>query len=262
MQVGGDAMPMHDWTRVEPNYLHDFHVGWIAAFRLVLNNGGLPPGYYALAGQDAPPFEPDVLALEVPAPQGRSNGVALTPSPGPAPSGVTLATSPPQVRFTAAEPKAGTVSRKQRRIAIRHSSTHRLVAVIEIVSPGNKANKREFLRFVDRALLLLEQHVHLLLIDPFPPTARDLHGIHAAIWRKLVRKRFTPPADKPLTLVSYAVDADQFTAYIEPIAVGDRLPNMPLFLTPTHYVNVPLEETYTQAWAGFPVPWRGVVEGR
>jgi hypothetical protein len=165
------------------------------------------------------------------------------------------------VRFTAAEAKAGTASRKQRRIAIRHSSTHRLVAIIEIVSPGNKANEREFRQFINKALSLLDQHIHLVLIDPFPPTTRDPHGIHAAIWQKLVRKRFTPPADKPLTLVSYAAEPnDYFTAYVEPIAVGDRLPEMPLFLTPSDYVNLPLEETYAQAWAGFPVPWRVVVE--
>jgi len=37
------------------------------------------------------------------------------------------------------------------------------------------------------------------------------------------------------------------TAYIEPIAVGDPLLEMPLFLDPWSYVNVPLEPTYRAA---------------
>jgi hypothetical protein len=35
---------------------------------------------------------------------------------------------------------------------------------------------------------------------------------------------------------------------------------MPLFLTKTHYVHVPLEKTYVQAWAGVPERWRRVIE--
>jgi hypothetical protein len=41
-------MPVHDWTLVEDGIFHDFHVGWIAQLRTALNNGLLPPGYYAL----------------------------------------------------------------------------------------------------------------------------------------------------------------------------------------------------------------------
>jgi hypothetical protein len=255
---------MHDWTRVEPNYFHAFHVAWVAAFQHALNNGALPPGYYALAEQVAPPIEPDLLTLQVPAPR---NGTPHHSTPtfpiegGP----LTLTAAPPGVRFTAAEPKAKSqaASRRQRRITIRHSSTHRLVAVIEIVSPANKAGKKEFRRFVDKAVALLEQHIHLLLIDPFPPTARDPNGLHAAVWWELVRKRFTPPPDKPLTLASYAAEPDdRFAAYVEPLAVGDPIRDMPLFLTAEQYVNVPLEETYRRAWAGFPKPWQEVIEGR
>jgi hypothetical protein len=35
---------------------------------------------------------------------------------------------------------------------------------------------------------------------------------------------------------------------------------MPLFFTPTHYINVPLEETYEAAWVGVPQRWRRVIE--
>jgi hypothetical protein len=73
-------------------------------------------------------------------------------------------------------------------------------------------------------------------------------------------KHYRPPLDKPLTFVSYQA-SDDFTAYIEPLAVGDELPEMPLFLSPSFYVSVPLEPTYQAAWKACPPPVRQLVEG-
>jgi hypothetical protein len=70
---------------------------------------------------------------------------------------------------------------------------------------------------------------------------------------------FTPPADKPLTLASYAA-GPEVRFYVEPVAVGDTLPQMPLFLDPDTYVYVPLEPTYQTAWAGFPAPLRPLLD--
>ncbi len=39
-------------------------------------------------------------------------------------------------------------------------------------------------------------------------------------------------------------------------SVGHPLPDMPLFLTPGHYIDVPLEATYLAAWRGVPQRWR------
>jgi hypothetical protein len=50
--------------------------------------------------------------------------------------------------------------------------------------------------------------------------------------------------------------------YLEHAAVGAPLPEMPLFLSPEHYVNVPLEPTYQAAYHGFPAFWRAVLEGQ
>ena len=67
------------------------------------------------------------------------------------------------------------------------------------------------------------------MIDLFPPTKRDPEGIHKAIWDEFEEEEFELPADKPLVLVAY--DAGPPTvAFVEPVAVGDRLPDMPLFL--------------------------------
>jgi hypothetical protein len=246
------AMPMHDWTRVDPNDYHAFHLGWIAALQHALNTGVLPAGYIAMAEHTAPPIVPDVLTLQVPV-AGADSG----PAGG---GGLAVATAPPRVRFTDTAPPRRRPRPARRRIAVRHARGRRLVAVIEIVSPGNKASRREFNDLLDKAVLLLRQGINLLVIDPFPPTARDPHGLHAAIWRAAVGRAFVPPADKPLTLSAYAA-GPELRAYAEPVAAGDVLPDMPLFLDPEMYIYVPLELTYQAAWTGFPAPLRKVVEG-
>jgi hypothetical protein len=48
-------------------------------------------------------------------------------------------------------------------------------------------------------------------------------------------------------------------AYVEPVAVGDVLCDMPLFLKPEMYVLAPLEATYMATWAEFPAPLKGLL---
>jgi hypothetical protein len=59
------------------------------------------------------------------------------------------------------------------------------------------------------------------------------------------------PADKPLVVASYDAGSP-WVAYVEPIAVGDVLPEMPLFLEPEFYVPAPLEATYRTSCELFP----------
>ncbi len=51
-------------------------------------------------------------------------------------------------------------------------------------------------------------------------------------------------------------------AYVEPFAVGDILPAIPLFLESDLYLPVPLEETYRTSWAAFPTALKGLLEDR
>jgi hypothetical protein len=63
-------MPVHDWTCVPAGIFHHFHQQWMTAISNALNAGRLPPGYYALAEQIAGDMVPDVLTLEIEAPNG------------------------------------------------------------------------------------------------------------------------------------------------------------------------------------------------
>lgn len=247
-------MPVHDWTRVSAGTFHDFHSSWITHIKEALNDGVLPDPYYALSEQDAGEMGPDVRTL-------RGNGAAGAGQAGGSPevAGVcTLASAPPQVRFTMepSDPPA-----RRRRVVIRHTSEDRIVAMIEVVSPGNKSGRYALRRFANKALDALHASIHLLLIDLLPPGPRDPQGIHGALWEEVDPSRpYTAPADKPLTLASYAATG-RWLAFVEPVAVGDVLLDMPLFIEAEAYVNVPLERTCQQAYRGVPRRWREVIEG-
>src|SRR5207302_67718 len=128
-------------------------------------------------------------------------------------------------------------TRRGRHLVVRHLSGHRVVALIEIVSPSNKDRKAHVRELAEKVVRSLEAGVHVLLIDLLPPTPHDPGGLHAAVWRWFDTAPYEPPADRPLTLVSYAWDGEEPQAFLEPVAVGRPLIDMPLFLTAERYVN-------------------------
>jgi hypothetical protein len=241
-------MPVHDWTRVSAGTFHDFPATWIIDLKRALNAGLLPRDYYAMAEQIAGNVGPDVLTLE-----------AAPSEPPTAPlegeGGVAVAPAPPQVRFTE-ETEDDLYARKRRTLVIRHSSGDRVVALLEILSPGNKASPGAIGSFVRKAAAVLREGIQLLVIDLHPRTPRDPDGIQSLIGGDFADSTITLPPDKPLTLVSYATDGTRKRAFLEAIAVGDVLPDMPLYLTPDFYVNVPLETTYRAAFDAVPRRWR------
>ncbi|MHC4403698.1 MAG: DUF4058 family protein [Planctomycetota bacterium] len=251
-------MPIHDWTRVDAGIFHDFHHEWISTIKRALNAGVLPPDYYALAEQIAGGLGPDVLTLESIRSEPKGEGENETADESGSHGGLALATAPPKVRFTATaetERYAG----KRSRIAVRHSSEDRVVAMIEIVSPGNKGSRHALRSFVEKAVELLDAGIHLLIVDLFPPGPRDPQGIHRAIWSEIVEDDFRLPPGQPLTLVAYS-SGEVKQAFIEPVATGAPLNEMPLFLEPGLYVPVPLEATYRAAFDAVPKRWQEELE--
>lgn len=248
-------MPIHNWSRVSDGMFHWFHQRWIGAISDWLNQGQLPEGYYAIGELYADGVYPDVLAVEDrPLDHETKNGHSSNGF------GVAIAESPPKTRFTWEAETEGYLARKDL-IAIRNIEGI-LVAVIEIVSRGNKSSQSRLRKFVAKTTGFLDQGVHVLVIDLFPPTRRDPHGIHQVIWSEKYDGEFDFQPDKPLTLASYMASSEDTaaSAYVEPIAVGDALPSMPLFLWPRRYINVELESTYASAWAVYPAPLKPKVE--
>ena len=98
-----------------------------------------------------------------------------------------------------------------------------------------------------------------MLVDLFPPSSRDPTGIHPIVWDADNDTIFRFDPSKPLTCASYLAGLIP-EAFVEPVAVGDPLPTMPLFLTPDEYVPVALEATYVMAFEGVPDVWREAFE--
>ena len=248
-------MPVHDWTLVEDGIFHAFHVAWVPEIQRALNGGLLPGGFYALAEQHAGQRIADVLTLHE-----SSDSEPLPPLPSNT-GGTAVADAPPRVRRK--QTIDASILGRRRSVAIRHISGHRLVALIEIVSPGNKDRHAHIEGFAEKVLSALDAGIHVLVVDLLPPGLHDPTGIHGAILQRIEEsdEPYDLPANEPLTLVSYAA-GPRLEVYLEHIGIGTALPEMPLFLRQDRYVNVPLESTYRSAYEGMPGFWRNVLEGK
>jgi hypothetical protein len=238
-------MPIHDWTKVPAGLFHDFHQSWSIRIKDALNAGLLPEDVAALVEHRAGPKEADVLTVEE------------RPWAGPEKNRGLATLRRPQAQIVERTTKE-IFARRANRIVLKHQ-LGRILAVIEIVSPGNKDGKAALREFVGKTIDYLRVGIHVLVIDLFPPTSRDPFGIHKAIWDEIEEKPFVFPEGKNRILVSYEANEEK-VAYVEPVAVGDRLPEMPLFLSEDYHVFVPLEPTYTATWDATPKVMRHAVE--
>ena len=179
-------MPLHAWGRVHPDIFHSFHLGWVVTLHHHLNQGGLPSDHDALTEQHAGHEWEGILARP-PAPVAPARDAARR--------------SPDEPLRIA----------RRRSPAIRHVSHHRLVALIEIVSPANKDRPGHVAEFADKVGSALEANVHVSVVDLFPPGRHDPAGMHGAVMLRLARADEPPgdpddrpPAGEPLTLAAYA----------------------------------------------------------
>jgi hypothetical protein len=240
-------MPIHDWTKVPAGLFHDFHQSWSIRIKDALNAGRLPRGVSALVEQRAGPKEPDVLAIESKTSarwRGESEG------------GVATLEEP--VTRIVQRSSSYLYAQRANRIVVKHH-LGRIIAVIEIVSPGNKDSRGALRHFAEKTADFIQAGIHVLVIDLFPPTRRDPHGIHKAIWDEFKEEDFVFPPGKDRILVSYEA-GDDLRAFVEPVAVGDVLPEMPLFLSPGWHIKAPLELTYQATWEASPEELRTAVE--
>jgi hypothetical protein len=241
-------MPVHDWTRVSDGTFHDSHYSWVLEIKRALKRGLLPPGYYVMAEQFGGDLgDPGVLTLQAatapPEPEGSLAGTA------------TLTESPPVVhaRTTIAR---DSYARLQRSLVIRHTSGDRIVAMIEVLSPGNKSIRHAIRALLDKAVAALDGGIHLLLIDIHPPGPRDPNG--GALLHEIGTEEYVLDGARPLTVAAYTGGA-VVEAFVEHFAVGAPIPKMPLFLTRQNYVYVPLEQTYMGAWEDVPPRYQEVL---
>ncbi|MCU0706157.1 MAG: DUF4058 family protein [Fimbriiglobus sp.] len=237
-------MPIHDWPRVDAGVFHGFYLGWIAELSKALNNGVLPPTYYADAEQHADDRIADVLTLHASPPRGPKPVPAVGPN-------TAVLDAPPKLSAHRTDGRMPKERQKRRHLVIRHVSGHRVVALLELVSPANKDRRLTVAQFAAKVEEAVRNEVHVAVVDLFPPTPSAPHGLPARVWRRFGRSPVLLPAGRPLSLGTF-VAKPKPEAYFEFLAVGEELPPFPLFLTETQYVNLPLADTYAAAFAGSP----------
>jgi endonuclease/exonuclease/phosphatase family metal-dependent hydrolase len=143
-------MPVQDWTRVDAGLFHDFHQGCTVALRSALNTGVLPPDYFALVDRNTRGPIPDVLTLQLSVGPGKPTNGA---------TGLAVAAAPPQAELIRRQ-ETKTYARRANCITMRHRHGD-VVAVIDIMSPGNKASRAEFRAFVRKSVDLIQQGVNM-----------------------------------------------------------------------------------------------------
>jgi hypothetical protein len=243
-------MPVHDWTRVSDATFHDFHYSWVLEIKRALMRGLLPKGYYVMAEQFGGDLgAPDVLMLQAKGAESESSGVLSGTA--------TLTESPPVVDARATIARDG-YARLQRTLVVRHTSDDRIVALIEVLSPGNKSSRHALRSFLDKAVAALDSGIHLLLIDVHPPGPRDLQGIHGALLGEIGTEQYVLGGERRLTAVAYSGGA-VVEAFVAHFVAGEPIPQMPLFLTKENYIRVPLEAAYMAAWEDVPPQYQDVL---
>ncbi|MBI4603352.1 MAG: DUF4058 family protein [Planctomycetes bacterium] len=222
-------MPLHHWPNPRVAW-KSFHSFWITKIAEHLNQV-LPPGFQARPTELLVGIEPDALILDQ--------------------------AGKPEVRPTKSEPalKAATLSAVLDPPAelplvgiYSHHDETRLVAAVELASPGNKDRAESLRAFIEKALFLLYEGVHLLVIDVIRQPRVPL--------RKEMLKRLNKEdaiGEERAWISSYcAIPGEDPRPRIEvrewayDVGVGEALPVVPLFLRADQlWVMVDLEASYS-----------------
>lgn len=228
-------MPLHDWSRL-PNW-SGVHLLWIAEI-LRWVKPRLPEGYRAYVGTwplvaiSAPEGTPDLQIR-------RTESPAMSIL-----NGAGEASLEPDVEVAVA-----TLESSEASVIVERDG--RMVATVELVSPGNKDRPARRIDYATRYAGYLHQGVHLLLIDVIPGP-RHFSFADAVLEQFDIRDQ--PPCPAPYAysfrVGEPAASGGSFLAlWRRPMQMGQPLPTLPLPLTVLHSVMLDLETTYMNAAA-------------
>jgi hypothetical protein len=211
-----------------------FHGAWAAAMARLLNQGVLPAGYYAvrLVDRDGP-IEIDVAAL-------REQGAPIAPP-------VPALWTPPEPSLTAAVelPPSDAVEVH----VFADDGDPRLAAAIELLSPRNKDRPQARQAFAVKCVGYLQQGSSVVVVDTVTTRRAD---VHRAILSLLGIEDSSAAVPSGLAAVSYrAVGSDeemqQLLVWPAPLALGQPLPTLPLWIASDFSVPLDLDASYHTA---------------
>jgi hypothetical protein len=220
-----------------------FHGRWAAAVADDLNLRGLPSGYFAeMQVHVGTRIEVDVATWE------RASREA-SPSPS-SDGGTAVLTAPawappvPQLNMPAVFPDD---------LEVQVYSTEggpTLVAVVELVSPGNKDRPEYRRAFAAKCAAYLQRGIGLVVVDVITTRQANLHDEMIRLMG-LSEDAFAFPGEANLYAAAYRPvhrpQADQIDVWTAPLVVGDPLPVLPLPVRGYGCVRLDLEGSYTEA---------------
>lgn len=219
-------MPLLDHFRPplsERRHWHSFHNSWATYISSQLN-ALLPEGYFAEANVQYG-VEIDVAAFEEPAASSATSGWA---PPAPRES--------VPIELTGAVVEVGIFSR---------TGGPTLAAAVELVSPANKDRQSHRDAIVSKCASYIQAGVGLVLVDVVTDRSADLH-------QELLTRLGVAGAKPGVPLYGAAyrpverAGATALDVWYEPIAVGQSLPTLPLWLRGGLCLPVELEATYAR----------------
>jgi hypothetical protein len=135
-------------------------------------------------------------------------------------------------------------------VKVHDLKRHRLlVAVVELVSPANKDRPETREQFAAKALDYLAAGVGLVILDVVTDMAFNLHNELVRIGRFPMDTGMadTPPIYAAAYRPVYRKKEDLVDVWPFPLAVGQKLPTVPLALRGYGCVAIDLEKTYEEA---------------
>jgi hypothetical protein len=133
---------------------------------------------------------------------------------------------------------------------------YRLVAALEIVSPANKDRPESRRAFVTKCAALLQKRVSVAIVDLV--TSRSCN-LYKELMEFIDQKDlFLADVDPPLYAVSCRCirdgQAGRLETWSRPLALGQPLPTLPLWLADNFAVPVDLEQSYEESCRGLRIP--------
>ncbi len=233
-------MPLLDHFHSPLSDLHhweSFHAAWATEIMRTLNRGVLPPRCFAEAQVhvgsrveiDVPTYDKEPEAPFA-GTDGTTGGVAVETWSPPATSLVMSAVFPDEIEIQ----------------VFRASGGATLVGAIELISPGNKDRPETRRAFTTKCASYLHQGIGLIIVDTVTERQANLHDELIQLLQKSESFRFSQKT--PLYAVAYRPSRRESGGQIEiwpaPLALGQRLPTLPLALRGVTAVPVDFETTY------------------
>lgn len=230
----GARMPLLDHFNPPLSRTHlwrAFHGAWAAAIARLLNQGVLPPGYYAVPFVDSDgPVEIDVAALQELGSQNSEDGGSWSPA-APALAVEIEPTTEVSVRVD----------------VLTDDGDPRLAATVELASPRIKDRASARRAFAAKCARNLRRGSGLVVVDAVTTRRGDLH---AAILDSLGAQPLgAKPAGPSATAYRAIVSGDrcELQAWPSTLTVGRPLPTVPLWLDAELAVPLDLEASHAAA---------------